>query len=84
MALVFDSTQKFGIPKKKLQHLHTYVLSQVLGHWLAVQKSPAEYSRRCVSKVPMSLRLLNFSYHIEISSALLVSEMHSKIDECSV
>ena len=28
--------------------------------------------------------LVNFSYPIEISSALLVSQMHSKIDECSV
>ncbi len=41
-------------------------------------------NERSVCKVPMSLRFLNFSYPIEISSALLVSEMHSKIDECSV
>ena len=41
-------------------------------------------NERSICKVPMSLRFLNFSYPIEISSALLVSEMHSKIDEYSV
>ena len=39
---------------------------------------------RSVCKVPMALRFLNFSYLIEISLALLVSEMYSEIDECLV